>query len=36
MRLLMDVDDWDAGLFVGLAGQSGDPELQNFVDMATG
>ena len=34
IRLLMDVGDWDASLFVGLAGQSGDPASPHFSDMA--
>ncbi len=36
VRLLMDVGDWDASLFVGLAGQSGDPASPHFADMAEG
>ena len=34
VRLLMDVGNWDASLFVGLAGQSGDPASPHFRDMA--
>ncbi len=34
VRLLMDVGDWDASLFVGLPGQSGEPDSPHFADLA--